>query len=109
MVYNELNKGTKGVPEKPRRATMESIKNIITVGQTVIAHKSSCTGIIIYESNKKFTVTKVNKKSFIAGGIKFTLNKIITCDAYGHPRKDGKQVAFFTTPGRLDGTVSIEF
>ena len=88
---------------------MESIKGIVTVGQTVIAHKGYCIGVIIHESNKELTVTKVNKKSFIAGGIKFTFSKLITCDSFGHPRKDGKQVAFFTTPGRLDGTVSIEF
>lgn len=88
---------------------MESIKSIVTVGQKVIAHKGTCIGIIIRESNKELTVTKVNKKSFIAGGIKFTFSKLITRDAYGHPRKDGKQEAFFTTPGRLDGTVSIEF
>ena len=48
---------------------MESIKDIITVGQKVIAHKGYCSGIIIHESNKELTVTKVNKKSFIAGGI----------------------------------------
>lgn len=88
---------------------MENIKGIVTVGQKVTAHKSSCIGIIIDETYTELTVTKVNKKSFIAGGIKFTFNKLITCDAYGHPRKDGKQKAFFTTPGRIDGTVSIEF
>ena len=88
---------------------MESIKDIIKVNDKVIAHKGECIGIKIYESDKELTVTKVNKKSFIAGGIKFTFDKLITCDSFGCPRKDGKQVAFFTTHGRLDGTVSIEF
>ena len=44
---------------------MESIKGIVTVGQKVIAHKGTCIGIKIYESNKELTVTKVNKKFFI--------------------------------------------
>ena len=88
---------------------MESIKCIIAVGKTVIAHKGYCYGTIIHESNKELTVTKVNKKSFIAGGIKFTLWKVTDKDACGIRRKDGKQRAIFTTPGRLDGTVEIEF
>lgn len=88
---------------------MESIKSIVTVGQKVIAHKGTCIGIKIYESNKELTVTKVNKKSFIAGGIKFTLWKVTDKDAYGHTRRDGKQRAIFTSPGRIDGTVSFEF
>lgn len=88
---------------------MESIKSIVTVGQKVIAHKGECIGIKIYESNKELTVTKVNKKSFIANGIKFTLWKVTDKDAYGHTRKDGKQRAIFNSYGNLDGKVTIEF
>lgn len=88
---------------------MESIKSIVKVGDEVIAHKGSCIGTKIYESNRELTVTKVNNKSFIAGGIRFTFSRVTNKDAYGHTRKDGKQRAFFTTPGRLDGTVTIEF
>ena len=88
---------------------MESIKDIITVGQKVIANKGECIGIKIYESKKELTVTKVNKKSFIAGGIKFNLWKVTDKDACGIRRNDGKQRAIFTSPGRLDGIVEIEF
>lgn len=88
---------------------MESIKGIIKANDKVIARKSECIGIKICESNKELTVTKVNKKSFIAGNIKFTLWKVTDKDSFGHTRKDGKQRAIFTTPGRLDGTVEIEF
>lgn len=88
---------------------MESIKDIIKVNDKVIAHKSECIGIKICEYNKELTVTKVNKKSFIAGNIKFTLWKVTDKDCLGHTRKDGKQTAIFTTPGRLDGIVEIEF
>lgn len=85
---------------------MENIKDIITVGQKVIAHKSECIGIIIQESKKELTVTKVNKKSFIAGGIKFNLWKVTDKDSYGHTRKDGKQCVIFKSA--LDGMVSFE-
>lgn len=88
---------------------MESIKDIITVGQKVIAHHGECIGIKIYEFKNEHVVTKVNKKSFIAGGIKFTLWKVTDRDAFGNKRKDGKQRAIFTTPGRLDGIVEVEF
>lgn len=86
---------------------MESIKSIVTVGQKVIAHKGECIGYIIYESNKELEVTKVNKKSFIAGGIKFTLWKVTNRDSIGHIRTDGKQRAIFNS--QLDGKVTIEF
>lgn len=86
---------------------MESIKNIVTVGQKVIAHKGECIGIIIKESDKELEVTKVNKKSFIAGGIKFTLWKVTDRDSIGHVRTDGKQRAIFNS--QLDGKVTIEF
>ena len=88
---------------------MESIKDIVNVNDKVIAHKGECIGIKIYESNKELTVVKVNKKSFIAGNIKFTLWKVTNKDHLGHTRKNGKQRAIFTTPGRLDGIVEIEF
>lgn len=88
---------------------MESIKDIIKVNDKVIASKGECIGIKIYSSKKELIVTKVNKKSFIAGNIKFTLWKVTDLDNFGHHRKDGKQMAIFTTPGRLDGTVEIEF
>ena len=86
---------------------MESIKNIITLGQKVTAHKSSCIGIIINETYTELTVTKVNKKSFIANGIKFTLWMVTDKDAYGYTRKDGKQRAIFKS--QFDGNVTIEF
>lgn len=86
---------------------MESIKSIIMVGQKVIAQKSECIGIIIRESEKELEVTKVNKKSFIAGGIKFTLWKVSNRDSLGHVRTDGKQSAIFNS--NLDGKVVIEF
>ena len=88
---------------------MESINDIVKVNDKVIAHKGECIGIKIYESNKELIVTKVNKKSFVAGNIKFTLWKVTDKDHLGHTSKDGKQRAIFTTPGRLDGTVEIEF
>lgn len=88
---------------------MESIKDIIKVGQKVTSHKSNQIGIMINEKYVDLTVDKVNKKSFIAGGIKFNLWKVIDRDSYGHRRKDGKQEAIFTTPGRIDGIVCIEF
>lgn len=88
---------------------MESIKDIIKVGDKVIAHKSNCIGIVIDETYIEFTVSKVNKKSFIAGGIKFNLWKVSNLDSFGHTRKDGKQEAIFTSPGRIDGIVCIEF
>lgn len=86
---------------------MESIKNIITVGQKVIAHKGECIGIIIRESDKELEVTKVNKKSFIAGGIKFTLWKVTNRDSIGNVRTDGKQLAIFNS--QFDGKVTVEF
>lgn len=86
---------------------MESIKNIITVGQKVIAHKGECIGIIIKESDKELEVTKVNKKSFIAGGIKFTLWKVTNRDSIGNVRTDGKQCAIFNS--QFDGKVTVEF
>ena len=88
---------------------MDSIKDIITVGQKVTAHKSSCIGIIINETHTELTVTKVNRKSFIAGGIKFTLAKVTDRDCYGHIRKDGKKTAIFNSYGNLDGKITIEF
>ena len=86
---------------------MESIKGIIKVNDKVIAHKSECIGIKICESNKELTVTKVNKKSFIANGIKFNLWKVTNEDSLGHVRKDGKQSMIFKSS--LDGVVEIEF
>lgn len=86
---------------------MESIKGIIKVNDKVIAHKSECIGIKICESNKELTVTKVNKKSFIAGNIKFTLWKVTNEDSLGHVRNDGKQSMIFKSS--LDGIVEIEF
>lgn len=88
---------------------MESIKDIIKVGDKVIAHKSVLIGIIIKESSKELTVTKVNKKSFIANGIKFTLWKVTDKNSYGCPRKDGKKCAIFKSNGNLDGSIAIEF
>lgn len=88
---------------------MESIKDIIKVDDKVIASKGECIGIKIYSSKEELVVTKVNKKSLIAGSIKFTPWKVTDLDNFGHHRKDGKQTAVFTTPGRLDGTVEIEF
>lgn len=86
---------------------MDSIKSIVAVGQKVIAHKGECIGIIINESNKELEVTKANKKSFIAGGTKFTLWKVTNRDFVGNVRTDGKQRAIFNS--QLDGKVTIEF
>lgn len=88
---------------------METIKDIIKVNDKVIATKSECIGIKISSSKKELIVSKVNKKSFITGGIKFNLWKVTNEDAYGHIRKDGKQCAIFNTPGNIDGIVEIEF
>lgn len=88
---------------------MESIKDIIKVNDKVIASKGECIGTKIYSSKKELVVTKVNKKSFIAGNIKFTLWKVTDKDRLGHTRKDCKKRAIFTTPGRIDGIVEIEF
>lgn len=52
---------------------------------------------------------KVNKKSFIASGIKFSLWKVTDKDSCGLRRKDGKKRAIFTSPSRIDGIVEIEF
>lgn len=86
---------------------MENIKSIVTVGQKVIAHKNLRIGIVIDETYTRFTVTRVYKKSFIAGGIKFTLWMVTDKDAYGHTRKDGKQRAIFKS--QFAGNVTIEF
>lgn len=88
---------------------MESIRDIVKVDDKVIASKGECIGIKIYSSKKELVVTKVDKKSFITGNIKFTPPwKVTDLDNFGHHRKDGKQTAVFTVPGRLDGTVEIE-
>lgn len=100
-------KGKRSPTSDGKDSKMESIKNIVTVGQKVIAHKSDCIGIIINESSKELEVTKVNKKSFIAGGIKFTLWKVTNRDSLGHVRTDGKQSAIFNS--NFDGKVVIEF
>lgn len=86
---------------------METIKDIIKVNDKVIATKSECIGTKISSSKKELIVSKVNKKSFIAGGIKFNLWKVTNEDAYGHIRKDGKQSMIFKSS--LDGVVEIEF
>lgn len=88
---------------------MESIKDIVKVGQKFTAHRGTCIGFKIYEMRKEVEVTKVNKKSFIASGIKYTLSKVTDRDYLGHRRKDGKVTAIFTTPGRIDGIIEIEF
>ena len=88
---------------------METIKNIVKINDKIIAHKSSCIGIKIYESENELVVTKVNNKSFIAGGVKFTLWKVTDKDSLGFTRKDGKKCAIFTSPSRIDGIVEIEF
>jgi hypothetical protein len=100
-------KGRRSPTSDGKDSKMESIKNIVTVGQKVIAHKGDCIGIIINESSKELEVTKVNKKSFIAGGIKFTLWKVTDRDSIGNVRTDGKQSAIFNS--QLDGKVTIEF
>lgn len=88
---------------------MESIKDIVKVGQKFTAHHGTCIGIKVYEMHKEVEVTKVNKKSFIASGIKYTLWKVTDRDHLGHRRNDGKATAIFTTPGRIDGIIEIEF
>lgn len=86
---------------------MESIKDIIKVNDKVIANNTTCIGTKIFVSKKEFVVTKVNKKSFIANGIKFNLWKVTNEDSLGHVRKDGKQSMIFKSS--LDGVVEIEF
>lgn len=86
---------------------MESIKDIIKVNDKVIANNTTCIGTKIFGSKKEFVVTKVNKKSFIANGIKFNLWKVTNEDSLGHVRKDGKQSMIFKSS--LDGVVEIEF
>lgn len=88
---------------------MENIKEIIKIGQKFTAHKSECIGTKIYEMKKEIEVSKVNKKSFIASGIKYSLWKVTDEDACGLRRKDGKKRAIFTSPSRIDGIVEIEF
>ena len=107
IIFLTKGKGKRNPTSDGKDSKMESIKNIITVGQKVIAHKSDCIGIIIRESEKELEVTKVNKKSFIAGGIKFTLWKVSNRDSLGHVRTDGKQSAIFNS--NFDGKVVIEF
>lgn len=86
---------------------MDNIKNIIKINDELTAIKSQCIGIKINSSKKNVTVTKVNKKSFIASNIKFTICKVINLNSYGLPRNDGKQTAIFRSD--LDGVISIEF
>lgn len=107
IIFLTKGKGKRNPTSDGKDSKMESIKNIITVGQKVIAHKGECIGIIIRESEKELEVTKVNKKSFIADGIKFTLWKVTDRDSLGHVRTDGKQRAIFNS--QFDGKVVIEF
>lgn len=86
---------------------MESIKDIINVNDKVIANNNTCIGIKIFERKNEFVVTKVNKKSFIADGIKFNLWKVTDKDSLGHVRKDGKKRMIFKSS--CDGVVEIEF
>lgn len=88
---------------------MENIKSIVTKGQKFTAVKTDCIGIKIFDYSKEVEVSKVNKKSFIANGIKFTLSKVSDLDNYGHIRKDGKQTAIFTSQSNIDGIITIEF
>ena len=107
IIFLTKGKGKRNPTSDGKDSKMESIKNIITVGQKVIAHKGECIGIIIKESDKELEVTKVNKKSFIAGGIKFTLWKVTNRDSIGNVRTDGKQCAIFNS--QFDGKVTVEF
>lgn len=88
---------------------MENVKEIVKIGQKLTAHKGECIGIKIYEMKKEVEVSKVNKKSFIASGIKFSLWKVTDKDSCGLRRKDGKKRAIFTSPSRIDGIIEIEF
>lgn len=88
---------------------MENVKDIVKVGQKFIAHKGECIGFKIYEMKKDVEVTKVNKKSFIANDIKYTLWKVTDKDCCGIRRKDGKKRAIFCSPSRIDGIIEIEF
>lgn len=81
----------------------------VKIGQKLTAHKGECIGTKIYEMKKEVEVSKVNKKSFIASGIKFSLWKVTDKDSCGLRRKDGKKRAIFTSPSRIDGIVEIEF
>lgn len=93
-------------------------ENAMTAPQTSVFIPSSAAsmsfedfiiGIKIYETKKEVEVSKVNKKSFIASGIKFSLWKVTDKDSCGLRRKDGKKRAIFTSPSRIDGIVEIEF
>ena len=79
---------------------MENVKEIVKIGQKLTTHKGECIGTKIYEMKKEVEVSKVNKKSFIASGIKFSLWKVTDKDN-GQSMESGEiyqQLSGFDSP-----------
>lgn len=85
-------------------------------GMMVKAHKGSCIGYIIYESEGYGKVTKVNKKSFKVQMYeivakrqgKETGRRTVNYEAtytYWKTLKDGREV--YTSPSRINGIVTL--
>lgn len=88
---------------------MGNVKETVKIGRKLTARKGERIGIEIYETKREVGASKVDKRPFIASGIKFSPWKATDKGSCGLRRKDGKKRAVFTSPDRIDGIVGIEF